>query len=54
MISIDEKPSVERNPGRPKPWRNVGEEARPKIKRIERQKQRNSNKEGKNETDTGT
>jgi hypothetical protein len=51
MISIDEKPSVERNPGRPKRWRNVAEEARPKI---ERQKQRNSNKEGKKETETET
>jgi hypothetical protein len=54
MISIDEKPSVERNPGRPKPWRNVAEEARPKIQRIERQKRRNSNKEGKEETETET
>jgi hypothetical protein len=52
MISIDEKPSVKRNPGRPKPCRNVAEEAGPKIQRIERQKQRNSNKEGKKETGT--
>ncbi len=51
MISIDEKPSVERNPGRPKPWRNVAEEARPKIQRIERQKQRNSNKDFWKDTD---